>query len=137
MRDRWHLRPPPGARIVDTGRARWWRDGDLIFNQSYAEEVTAAQIRAGLKGALELAEGRRLPLVAESGPLSGATHEARAVLAGSEAAEALAAMAVLVGSPVARMVMNVFTGLMSPRLSVRLFTDVAAARAWASEQPHG
>jgi len=128
--------PTPGTRVIETGGARWWRKGDLIFNQAYAELVTGDHIRDGPRCSLELAAGRRIPTVSEAGPLSGATREARELLAGPAGAEALA-IAVLVASPVARVVINVFMRLMSPRIPVRLFGDVAAARAWALEQPHG
>ncbi|MFO0554007.1 MAG: hypothetical protein U0271_36845 [Polyangiaceae bacterium] len=130
----WLVSPPPGARIIDTGAARWWLEGPYVCNQSYVELVTADHLRAGFRAAQELSGGRRVPLVAESGPLSGANREARDLLAGPEAAAVFSAMGVLVRSPVARTIMNLFVRLQSPPFPLRVFTDPTAARDWARQR---
>ena len=56
------------------------------------------------------------------------------MLAGPEAAETYLAMAVLVRSPVARVIMNFFARFSAPPFPVRVFTDVDEARAWAAAQ---
>lgn len=130
--DRWLVVPPPGARVVDTGAARWWSEGGgLVCNQSYVATVTAEHLRSGFQVAREMGEGEKVVLVAESGPLSQATRESRALLAGPESAAVFAAMAVVVRSPVARAIMNFFVRLSSPPFPLRMFTSADDARAWA------
>ena len=131
----WLVVPPPGARVVDTGAARWWSEGEgLVCNQSYVATVTAEHLRAGFRVAREMGEGRKVALVAESGPLSQATRESRVVLAGPESAAVFAAMAVVVRSPVARAIMNFFVRLSSPPFPLRMFTSPDDARAWARSE---
>jgi len=128
----WLLVPPEGARIIDTGAARWWIDDGIVFNQSsVAGSVTAGHIRAGFEATKQLSGGRRCPLVAEAGPLADSTREARDLLAGPEAAAVYCAMGVLVNSPVARTIMNLFVRISSPPFEVRVFTSADEARDWA------
>lgn len=129
------LVPPEGARVIDTGAARWWSEGAYLCNQSYVDgRVTVEHLRAGFEAARELSGGARVPLIAEAGPMTGATRDARDALAGPEAAARFRAMAVIVGSPVTRTLMNLFVRLSSPPFPVRMFSDPTEARAWASEQ---
>ncbi|MFO0713038.1 MAG: hypothetical protein U0353_24500 [Sandaracinus sp.] len=125
------LAPPEGARIIDTGAARWWSEGDWVCNQSYVEGVTAEQIRAGMRAALELSGGRKVPLLAESGPMSRSTREAREVLAGPEAAAVFSAFGFVVRSPVARTIISLFVRISGPSVPVKMFGDADSARAWA------
>jgi hypothetical protein len=135
------LHPPAGARIIDTGAARWWLDpSGVVCNHSYADHVTSQNIRDGLRAALELSGGRRAPLVAEAGPLGGSDREARDLLVGPEATAAYSAMAVVVRSPVARTLMNFFVRFSKPPFPVQVFTSPSEALAWAAgfvERPVG
>lgn len=126
------LHPPDGARVIDTGAARWWLDpSGVVCNQGYATHVTAEHIRAGFRASRELGGGR-CPLVAEAGPFGGSDREARDLLSGPEAAAVFLAMAVVVRSPVARTLMNFFVRFARPPFPVRVFTSPADAVAWAS-----
>jgi hypothetical protein len=134
-RDDWLVAPPADARVIDTGGARWWLDGDgVVHNQSYVRVVTPDHLRAGFRAAAEFGAGKKVALVAESGPLSETSREARDLLASEEAAAVFCAIAVLVRSPVARTIMNFFVRFSSPPFPVRMFTAPNEARAWAREQ---
>jgi hypothetical protein len=127
------LRPAAGARVIDTGAARWWLDpSGVVCNHSYADHVSAQHIRDGLRAAVELSGGRRIPLVAEAGPFGGSDREARDLLAGPEAAAVYTAMAVVVRSPVARTLMNFFVRFARPPFPVQVFTSPSEAIAWAA-----
>jgi hypothetical protein len=128
----WLLVPPEGAHIVDTGVAQWWIEDGVVCTRNYtAGTVTADHVRAGFAAAKQLSGGRRCPMVAETGRLDGSTREARDALAGKEAAAVYLGMAVLVDSPVARTLMNLFVRVSPPPFEVRVFTAADEARAWA------
>jgi hypothetical protein len=133
----WLLRPPPGTHVIDTGAARWWKEDDkLICNQSYKKRVTVDDIHGGFDAARELVPEGKMVLIAESGPMTDSEREARQALSGPRAAELYIALAVIVRSPVARTIMNLFTRFYSPPFPVRCFSD--AARSWArSIRDHG
>lgn len=62
------------------------------------------------------------------------TREARQYFAGAEAERATLAVALLVGSPLSRVLANFFLRLMPQRWPTALFTDEASAVAWLLEQ---
>lgn len=131
----WLLVPPEGARIIDTGAARWWIEDGVVCSQTYFPgSVNEEQVRAGFEATRQLGGGRPCPLLAEAGPQSnGSTREARDLLAGSEAAAVYRGMGVMVNSPVARTLMNLFVRVSPPPFAVRMFTSVDEARAWAKK----
>lgn len=134
----WLVVPPGGARVVDSGAARWWAEGNgVVCNQSYLRLVTPEHLRAGFAVVRELSNGSKIALVAESGPLSETTREARRLLAGPEAAAIFSAMAVVVRSPVARTIMSFFVRFSTPPFPVKVFTSAEEARAWAATQVSG
>lgn len=128
----WLLRPPAGTRVVESAVSRWWlEDGVVCSQQSGREPITADVIRAGFRTALSLTGGRCAPLLAEGRNSSASTREARDLMSSEEAAAVYCAMGVLVGSPVARTLMNFFMRFSSPPYPVRCFSSPEEARAWA------
>jgi hypothetical protein len=62
------------------------------------------------------------------------SRAARDYFAGPEAEKATLAVALLIGSPVSRVLANFFLRLRPQRIPTALFTDEAAAIAWLLEQ---
>jgi hypothetical protein len=125
------VEPPPGVEVVDTGGAWWWVEPDgLAGHRNHADLVTEQHVRDGLRALRALSGGRRVPLVAETGPLGGSERGARDALAGPEAVATIAAMGVVVRTPVARALMNLFVRLSRPPYPIRVFATAAEARAW-------
>lgn len=128
----WSLVPGEGAEVIDTGVARWWIEGGVLCSQNYADTtITADHVRAGFAAAVRLSGARAAPLIAEGAHQTLATHEARALLAGPEAAAHYTAMAVVARSPVARTLMKFFTRLSSPPFPVAVCATADEARGWA------
>lgn len=76
---------------------------------------------------------RRTPVLVDMRGVRSQSREARLYFAGPEAERVTAAVALLVGSPVSRVLANAFFRLSVPRIPTRLFTDEAAAVAWLLE----
>lgn len=127
----WLLSPPLGAEIVETPMSRWWLEsGVLCCQRTGSTLVTADDVRAGFRVAFSLTGGRKAPLIAEARHATASTREARDVLA-TEAANVYLALAVVVGSPVARTLMNFFLRFSSPAYPARCFNSATEARVWA------
>lgn len=62
------------------------------------------------------------------------TREARQYFAGAEAADMLFAVALLIGSPVSRVLGNFFLALRPQQIPTALFVDEGAAIAWVLDQ---
>ncbi len=79
--------------------------------------------------------GKRGPVLVDSRGLKYQTKAAREHFVGEEAEQVSSAVALLVGSPVSRMIGNFFLGKQSHRSPTRLFTAEPEAIAWLLQQP--
>lgn len=79
-------------------------------------------------------EKRRSVLVDMRGVRSQ-TRDAREYFMSDEVAGRISAVALLVGSPLSRMIGNFFLRIGDHRIPTRIFTADAAATAWLLEQP--
>jgi hypothetical protein len=97
-------------------------------------EMVVEDARTNVAAIYELGErGRRLLLVDMRG-MRSQTREAREYLTGPEAARAALAVALLVGSPVSRVLGNFFLRFGAHRVPTSLFTNEDDAIAWLLEQ---
>ena len=101
------------------------RDG-AEFELEDAKEAIAATWR--------VAGERRRGVLVDSRGVRSQSKGAREYFKGEEAARRFAKVALLVDSPLSRMLANFFLSLGEHRIVTKLFTDEAAARAWL-EQP--
>lgn len=87
--------------------------------------------KESLEAIERLAQGEKVYLLLDLRKLRrGITREARQHYSGPEAERLLVALAMVVGSPLTRLVGNLFIGLNRPREPTRLFTSEAEARTW-------
>lgn len=126
--------PPPGARVIDTGWVRFWRGDDgIVYDHTYISgRIEAEAMCRGVEAIRELTGGRPAPLLAWADKMGSPTREAREVFSGDEAARVISAMAVVVGSPVVRLVMTFAVRVAPPAYPVALFSTVEDAQAWCS-----
>jgi hypothetical protein len=74
--------------------------------------------------------GKRMPVLVDMRGVRSQTREARQYFEGPEAEQATLAVALLIGSPVSRMLANFFVRLSTQRIPTRLFTDEDEAIRW-------
>ncbi len=103
---------------------------DIIIARFRAgAEVTLDDARANVALCLQRNAGRR-PLLVDLREVRTQTAEARAYLAGPEGLRVSQAVGLLIGSPVSRVVDNLYLGLNKPAIPTRLFTSEEEAQAW-------
>ncbi|MDO9300624.1 MAG: hypothetical protein Q7T89_04535 [Anaerolineales bacterium] len=119
--------------IIVTRTARVWlgEDGivrgailpDLELNEADAQENVAAFARAG--------KGQKKPVLVDISHIrKGLTREARAYYISEATAKVVSAVALLVGSPISKIIGNFFLGLNKPQMPLQLFTDESEAVKW-------
>ncbi|MCC6751370.1 MAG: STAS/SEC14 domain-containing protein [Deltaproteobacteria bacterium] len=91
---------------------------------------TLEHARENIAVCAKFANGRRRPVLVDIRSLTAIDGDARRYYAGDEAAQVESAIALLVGSPVSRMVGNFFLSINRPQVPVRLFTIEGEALAW-------
>ena len=78
----------------------------------------------------KVSEGKKRPLLVDIKNVKSATRETREYFAGDEAARIIEAMALLIGSPVGRMIGNFFLRINKPIYPTKLFTSENEAIEW-------
>lgn len=122
------IAPPPHA--VRTRTCLLWYD-ELFYGVFLDRaEVTGDDARENLAVILELVKGRRAPVLVDLRFIRSQSAEARAVFAGHEATRVTQALALIIDSPLSRMLGNFYLGFNKPQTPSRLFTSVADGEAY-------
>lgn len=94
-------------------------------------EQTLADAQENVRIDRQLGAGRRRPLLVDIRAIKSQTSEARDYYTGAEGAACYSAVAVLIGSPISRLLGNFFIGFNKQAFApVKLFTSEAEAMAW-------
>lgn len=112
--------------------ARLWlgEDGVVRIIHVPDAEVTLEDAQDTMTAYLKLNEGKRRPLFVDTKTMRILAREARHYYAGEEAARVASAVAIIVGTPVSKVLGNFYLGLSNPHLPTRLFTDEDEAVEW-------
>lgn len=121
----------PGQALARSTRTCvLWYDGIVHARFRERAEVTLDDARENLAVTAELTRGHRVPVLVDLRPIRSQTAEARAYFAGPAATAVTRAVALVVASPVSRVLGNFFLGFNRPATPARLFTSVDEALAW-------
>jgi hypothetical protein len=116
---------------IITRTFRVWLDREGIIqhvvNPGTEHDLTAAQ--ENLAADEKVAQGRRRPLLVDMSQATSINRHARAYYS-KEGPRVACAIALVVGSPLSRMMGNFFVGFQKPSVPLRLFSTSADAAAW-------
>lgn len=93
-------------------------------------EMTLTDAKEALAATAHLSQGRRLPVLVDSRGIKSQSKQARDLFGSEEAAAVCASVALLVGTPVSRVIGNFFLRRMSQPIPTQLFTEEASAIQW-------
>jgi hypothetical protein len=96
-------------------------------------DLDLADAQEVIRAVAELGGGVARPALVDLRELRSMSRDCRKYFAGPETAKVESAVALLVGSPVARAIGNFFMGLNKPLIPTRLFTSEAEALGWLRE----
>lgn len=111
---------------TDAGEMVMKDDGIIRFRVTPGTMVDAAAAEQCVRGAIELAGEKNHLLLVDMRGLSGITQEARKVYNDGPAT----AVALLIESPVSRVIGSFFLGLNKPAYPLKLFTNEDKAIEW-------
>lgn len=124
----------PPADALRVARATIWVAGGIIICRDDPEAVVTADLaRERLAVHDQLSGGTRMPLLVEAGARARVEAEAGRLLLGPEATRRAQAVAIVVPSTTARLVLNAYVGLKRPPIPFRLFNDVERAYHWLQD----
>lgn len=105
-------------------------DGIVRIVHVPGAEVTLEDAHKVMAAYHKLRKGKRLPLLIDTRTMKSLARGARHFYAGEEAAACASAAAIIVGTPVSKVLGNFYLGLSNPHLPSRLFSSEDEALAW-------
>lgn len=120
------------SEVIETRNARIWLGNDGIvrcLSKPGAEE-TLDTAKENVAGTWKVAVGHKRPLLVNMVAQKSITKEAREYYSGDDVANYSEATALIVGSPVSRVLGEVFIRLKKTNLPVKLFTSELDAIEW-------
>jgi hypothetical protein len=112
-----------------------WLDthGILWARHAAGSEQTLTEATENVAAALRLTGGKRWPLLIDMSAVKSINREARQYYAGPATAAVASAYALVVGSPLSRVIGNFFIGLNKTAAPTRLFNSCDEARVWLGQ----
>jgi len=112
--------------------AKLWLGDDGIARIIHVPgaELTLEDAQETMAAYLKLYQGKRRPLYIDTKTMKSMSRETRQYYAGAEAAKVASAAAVIVGTPVSRVLGNFYLGISNPLLPTRLFSSEDDALEW-------
>ena len=112
--------------------AKLWlgEDGIVRIIHVPGAEVTLEDAKETMLAYMQIRQDKRRPLLVDTRTMKSLAREARKYYAGDEAAQVASAVAIIVGTPVSRVLGNFYLGLSNPHLPSRLFSSDDEALEW-------
>ena len=117
---------------VETVKSRLWLGDDGIVRIIWipGAEVTLEDAQETMAAYLKLNMGKRRPLLVDTKTMKSLARGARQYYASEEAAKVASAVALIIGTPVSRVLGNFYLGVSHPKLPTRLFSSEHDALEW-------
>ena len=120
----------PGEQSCRVARLWVGDDGICRIIHVPGAEVSLEDARETMSAYKKLNQGKRLPLLIDTKTMRSLSRDARQYYASEEAAACASAAAIIVGTPVSKVLGNFYIGLSNPHLPSRLFSSEDQALEW-------
>jgi hypothetical protein len=125
------MNPPPSSPIRGAGCSIWLsEDGILHVDVDGGVAQDLATARTDIAEGARLVGSRKVPVLVDVRRVKSVSREAREHYSGDAVALFTSALAILIESPLSKMLGNFFMGFNKARFPRRLFTDEAEALSW-------
>jgi hypothetical protein len=120
------------SESITTRTAKLWLREDGLIQVVALRGVKSqlADAQENVAAIATLAADKRWPVLVDMRASLGIDHETRAYYSSVEGVKSDTALALLVGSPVTRVMANFFISINRPQVPTKLFTSEAEAVAW-------
>ena len=125
--------PQTGEPVTATCTFSWDQRGFVHATMKDGCEMELADAVENVAAMFQVSGYRRTRLLVDMRGVRSQSRDARRYFAGPEAERVASAVALLIGSPVSRVLANFFLRIMPLRVPTALFTDQTAAVSWLLE----
>ncbi len=118
--------------VIETKIAKVWlgEDGIIRVVTLPDVEVTLENITEINRNIKKLIMGKKVPVFTDIRGVKSITREARLFASGEDSAQVSSAAALLIGSPVSKVIGNFFLGINKPPYPAKLFSSEKKALQW-------
>lgn len=118
--------------VVEIKSGKVWIDENGIFHHKLfpGQDVTLDEMIESFDVQIRLSGGKRTPFLVDIRGIKSVSREARAHVSSQEVVRISSVTALVVDSPMSRVIGNFFMGLNKPPFPVRLFTSEEKALEW-------
>ena len=118
--------------VIEVHAGRIWlgEDGIVRTFTKPGAELTLADAKEQIAAIGKIGRGKGVPILVDFTNLKSQDREARTYFAGEETTKAVSACALLISSPLSRVIGNFYMGLNKPITPTKLFTSEAEAIEW-------
>lgn len=124
---------PVNAKELSAYYTWMGKDGIARTKVKPSAEVTLEDAKENSIAVNALSEGDSFPLLIDSRNIRSISKEARDFFSMNNRESAVVAFAIIIDSPLSRIIGNFFMGLNKPRVPARLFTGEKEAIKWLKE----
>ncbi|MBD3344724.1 MAG: PAS domain S-box protein [Chitinivibrionales bacterium] len=128
------------TKIYETSTSKIWLGNDGIIREIVTKpnvSMTLSEAQQEIAAILLASRGKPRPCIVDVRKSGWVTREAREYLSGSDAARGTSACALIVDSPLSRIIGNFFTTFNRPAFPVKLLSSEEEALGWIQKQSGG
>jgi len=120
------------TEVIETRVAKVWMGEDGIVREIFAAgaQITLDDMKEIVAIQIEYAKEGKKPVFADMSKVRSATREARVFSSGDDSIRSVSTLALLVGTPLSKVLGNFFIGLNKPSYPTKLFTSEEKAIEW-------
>ncbi len=116
--------------LLDMDEIKFEIETDIIIGTVKLTLMDLALAKKITKHRLVLQEGKRYPILSNIRNVKDSTRDAREFLASEEGCEGVIKAAILIKSPVSKIIANFFINTSRPIVPTKIFTDERKAKKW-------
>lgn len=116
--------------MIENENIKIWIEGDIMCSEYKIETVRAENARSMIQTRLLLCNGKTYPFFADVTKVKSIDKEARDEFSHGSGIELMSACALLINSPLNRILGNFFMSVNRPNVPTRLFTSSTEALEW-------
>jgi hypothetical protein len=118
-------------KVFKTKTAKLWVEKGILHCRVFpGAKITIENAREIMDVSLRLANGKKVPVLGDMRNVKSIPKESRDYLSGKEATKTASSLALLIESPISKIIGNFLMGLNKPSYPVKLFTAKNEAIQW-------
>lgn len=119
--------------LFESNELKFELEDGIIMGTFKLESVDLEIAKKVTNHRLEIQKGKSYPLLSNIKTIKSSTKQARDFMASKEGCDGVIVAAVLIDSPLSRIIGNFFINISKPYVTTKIFTDEIDAKKWLAQ----